>query len=94
MTSAPRAGSVEWTRAVWASQLMASQALETVTKRFGAACIDTLAVKGVVTAHTLYADPAARPLADADIRIRPEDVERAAGNQGRPGRACASSRRG
>jgi hypothetical protein len=57
---------------------MASRALETVTKRFDAAGIDTLAVKGVVTAHTLYSDPAERPLADADVRIRPEDVARAA----------------
>jgi hypothetical protein len=57
---------------------MASRALETVTKRFDAAGIDTLAVKGVVTAHTLYSDPAERPLADADVRIRREDVARAA----------------
>src|ERR1019366_2411423 len=78
VTTAPRPGSTEWTRAVWANQLMASRALETVTKRFDAAGIDTLAVKGVVTAHTLYSDPAERPLADADVRIRPEDVARAA----------------
>jgi hypothetical protein len=79
VTTTPRPGSTEWTRAVWANQLIASRALETVTKRFDAAGIDALAVKGVVTAHTLYSDPAERPLADADVRIRPEDVERAAG---------------
>jgi hypothetical protein len=65
-------------RAIWARQLAASRALDTVVKRFDRAGIDTLAVKGVVTTHTLYREPTERPMADADVRIRPEDFERAA----------------
>lgn len=57
---------------------MASLAVETVAKRFERAGIGTLAVKGAVTARTLYTDLIERPLADVDIRIRPTDVERAA----------------
>jgi hypothetical protein len=34
-----------------------------------------LVVKGAALAHTLYADPAERPLADLDIRVRPADYE-------------------
>jgi hypothetical protein len=65
-------------RAIWARQLTASRALDTVVKRFDRAGIDTLAVKGVVTTHTLYREPTERPMGDADVRIRPEDFDRAA----------------
>lgn len=35
-----------------------------------------LAVKGVVTARWLYGDPAERPMADVDVRVRPSDLAR------------------
>ncbi len=65
-------------RGVWARQVTASRALETVVKRFDRAGIDTLAVKGVVTTHTLYRDTTERPMTDADVRIRPGDFRAAA----------------
>ncbi len=46
------------------------RALETVQ-------IQVLAVKGLVTAATLYDDPAERPMSDVDLRILPEHVARA-----------------
>jgi hypothetical protein len=49
-----------------------------VARRFEDAGIQALAVKGVVTASTLYAEPTERPMGDVDLRIRPEDFERAA----------------
>jgi hypothetical protein len=33
-------------------------------------------VKGVLTAHMLYADPGLRPIQDVDLRVRPEDMDR------------------
>ena len=38
--------------------------------------IDVLPVKGVLTAHLLYADPGLRPIQDVDLRVRPEDLDR------------------
>jgi Uncharacterised nucleotidyltransferase len=67
-----------WARpGVWASHVTALRVLETVVPVFEKAGIPTLAVKGVVTAHTLYGDPAERPIGDVDLRIRPEDFRRA-----------------
>ena len=62
---------------MWASHVTALRALQTVVPVFEGAGIETLAVKGVVTAHLLYADPNHRPLSDVDLRIRREDYERA-----------------
>jgi hypothetical protein len=39
--------------------------------------IPLVPVKGIVTAHLLYDDPAPRPLNDVDVRIRPRDFARA-----------------
>jgi acetolactate synthase regulatory subunit len=66
-------------RGVWARHVTARRTLETVVPVFEKAGIEVLAVKGIVTAYTLYAEPAERPLSDVDVRIRPEDFERAAG---------------
>jgi hypothetical protein len=57
---------------------MAQETLREVLTVAHAAGIDVLPVKGVVTARTLYADPAERPLADIDVRVRPRDVARLA----------------
>jgi hypothetical protein len=64
-------------RGAWASHEIAHRVLDTVVPVFDRAGIETLAVKGVVTAHTLYDDPSERPLGDVDLRIRPRDVVRA-----------------
>lgn len=39
--------------------------------------IQVVAVKGLVTASTLYDDPAERPMSDIDLRIRPQHIARA-----------------
>jgi hypothetical protein len=70
---------------VWARQITAYRALETVARRFEEAGIETLAVKGVVTASLLYAEPTERPMGDVDLRIRPEDFKRAAHVAGEAG---------
>ena len=71
-------GAPSWDpRAVWARQVTAHRALEVVARTFEEAGIETLAVKGVVTASLLYEDATERPMGDVDIRVRPEDFERA-----------------
>ncbi len=59
--------------------MTAHRALERVARTFEEAGIETLAVKGIVTVSMLYRDPTERPMGDVDLRIRPEDFERAAG---------------
>jgi hypothetical protein len=65
-------------RDIWAIHVTARRALEVVVRGFERRGIDVLAVKGVVTAHVLYADPAERLMGDVDLRIRPRDFRRAA----------------
>jgi hypothetical protein len=60
----------------WLFHQIAADLLRDVTSRCEAAGIPLLPVKGVVTAHLLYADVADRPLTDVDIRIRPRDFQR------------------
>jgi hypothetical protein len=64
-------------QATWAAQVTAKRVLDVVVTRFEEAGIDVLAVKGIVTSHLLYRDPTERPMGDVDVRIRPEDFERA-----------------
>jgi hypothetical protein len=64
-------------RAIWATQVTAVRALETVVRGFEGARIDVLAVKGIITARLLYRDPIERPMGDVDVRIRAEDAARA-----------------
>jgi hypothetical protein len=86
MTRGTEPGAAAWDpRAVWARQVTAHRALERVTRTFEEAGIETLAVKGVVTSCSLYEDPTERPMGDVDLRIRPEDFERAAGVARRAG---------
>jgi hypothetical protein len=65
-------------RALWALHLAARRALVEATKLLDAAGIPSLAVKGAVTAYSLYGDPAERPLGDVDVKVRPLDFRRAA----------------
>lgn len=61
----------------WAVQLRARAAVETLVKECAKDGIEVLPVKGVITSRILYADMAERPMRDADVRVRPEDLERA-----------------
>lgn len=56
----------------------ARRALVDATRLLADAGVPSLAVKGVVTAYWLYADPTERPIGDVDVRIRPEDFRKAA----------------
>lgn len=60
----------------WAAHLVAARALRTVLEQLDEAGVPALPVKGVILAYRLYADPAARPISDIDLRVLPEDVRR------------------
>ncbi len=57
--------------------LTARDVLLRVTGRLSSGGVVALPVKGVVTAHTLYAEPSERPIADVDLRVEPSAVTRA-----------------
>lgn len=60
-------------RDAWLLQLRATMALGKVLRRFEAAGIDALPVKGIITSRVLYTDISERRLGDVDVRIRPRD---------------------
>jgi len=64
-------------RKTWALHTLAEHARAEITARFELAGIPTLAVKGIVTAETLYRDVVHRPMTDVDLRIRRKDFSRA-----------------
>ncbi len=80
MSLSPEApgGSANDARAVWAVHVSARKALVEATALLDREGIPSLAVKGAVTAYTLYDAPTDRPLGDVDLRVRPSDVARAA----------------
>lgn len=57
-------------RNAWIRQTIGVQALAAVLRAIGVS--EVLPVKGIVTARTLYADPAERPLFDIDVRVPAE----------------------
>ena len=59
------------------AQAMATTVFAEVHRVFRGAGIAVLPVKGVVTGRTLYPDPADREIRDVDVRVRPEDFDRA-----------------
>ncbi len=64
-------------RANWALHVAARETLSAAVAVLGAAGVPFLVVKGAVTGHWLYDDPAERPLGDVDLRIKPVDFRRA-----------------
>jgi hypothetical protein len=60
-------------RTNWMRHQVAPVRLRAVSCAFAEAGIPVLPVKGVLTAHLLYADVAERPLFDIDLRIRRRD---------------------
>lgn len=77
MIRGPDAPSSPDVKKAWALHTMAEHARAEVTERFELAGIPTLAVKGIVTAETLYRDVVQRPMTDVDLRIRNKDFDRA-----------------
>jgi hypothetical protein len=66
-------------QANWMRHKVAPSRLRTVCEAFEAKGVAVLPVKGIVTAHLLYDDVAARPLLDIDLRIRRNDFHTAMG---------------
>src|SRR5258708_7564750 len=62
--------------AAWAHHVVHLRAARTFIEACEADGIPVLPVKGIVTAYTLYDDPAERAISDVDVRIRPRDYER------------------
>lgn len=56
---------------------LARRAAKRLVMEFAACDIPVLVVKGVALAPMLYADPVERPIADADVLVRPRDFFRA-----------------
>jgi len=64
--------------AAWALQMKHLRAARTFIEACEADGIPVLPVKGIVSARTLYDDPADRPLTDVDMRVHRRDVTRVA----------------
>lgn len=62
--------------AAWATYVAAARTMRLYLDVCAEAGIETLIVKGAVTAFLLYDDVAERPLTDVDARVRPEDLAR------------------
>jgi len=63
--------------AAWIKHQIARERLREVVTALEAIGIPVVAVKGVVSAHTLYADVAERPMSDVDLRLRVRDFHKA-----------------
>jgi len=63
--------------AAWIKHQIARERLRDVVTALEAAGIPVVPVKGVVSAHTLYADVAERPMSDVDLRLRVRDFRKA-----------------
>jgi hypothetical protein len=61
----------------WILQAKGARVAARVVRLFEGAEVPTLVVKGIATAHLLYADPAQRPVSDVDLRIPPFAFRRA-----------------
>ncbi len=62
------------TRAVFVAHLLADSVLSAAIPLFDDAGVPVVLVKGIVTSKSLYADVSERPIADVDLRVRPEDL--------------------
>lgn len=64
-------------RVTWLRHLAAQNVVRTLLLALDSIGVPCLLVKGILTAHILYDDPASRPIRDVDVRIRRRDFERA-----------------
>jgi hypothetical protein len=65
------------TKTAWAVQLRARAAVRALSDECAKDDVPVLPVKGIVTSALLYSDIAERPMLDADVRVRPRDLDRA-----------------
>ena len=69
--ASPRASGAE----AHSSALFHAHALREISRALNRAGLDALLVKGAALALTVYADPAARPMGDIDLLVRPREGE-------------------
>jgi len=63
--------------AAWVKHQLATERLRDVVTALEAHGVPVVPVKGIVSAYTLYADPAERPMSDVDLRLRIPDFQKA-----------------
>ena len=59
-------------RSVWATNAVLADRWSEATTALGGAGVESLTLKGMVLAHTVYPEPWLRPMADIDLLVRPE----------------------
>jgi Uncharacterised nucleotidyltransferase len=68
-----RRGLTGLARSTWATNVVLASHWGEVTAALRGAGVETLTLKGMALAHTVYADPGLRPMADVDLLVRPAD---------------------
>jgi Uncharacterised nucleotidyltransferase len=63
----------EAANAVWAMSVVGEDRWAEATSALTRAGVQALTLKGMALAHTVYADPGVRPMADIDLLVRPAD---------------------
>jgi len=63
----------EMTNAVWAANAVGEDRWAEATATLRRAGVETLTLKGLALAHTIYPEPGLRPMADIDLLVRPDD---------------------
>ncbi len=58
----------------WIAQQRLMTAHTSITHALNEASIDSISLKGLWFAHSLYEDPASRPMVDIDLLVRPEQL--------------------
>jgi hypothetical protein len=59
-------------RGAWATNTVLADHWSEATAALGAAGVESVTLKGMVLAHTVYPEPRLRPMADIDLLVRPE----------------------
>lgn len=70
---APRARLADVARSVWATTAAQANHWGEATAALRAAGVETITLKGMALAHTVYPEPGCRPMADIDLLVRPAD---------------------
>jgi Uncharacterised nucleotidyltransferase len=67
-----RARLTDIARRVWATNAVLADGWGEATSALRAAGVESITLKGMVLAHTVYPEPGLRPMADIDLLVRPE----------------------
>jgi hypothetical protein len=69
----PRDRLTDVARSVWATNALLANHWGEATAALRAAGVETITLKGMALAHTVYPEPGCRPMADVDLLVRPAD---------------------